>query len=195
MTRTARLFAVCLLLVSSSLVADDRGDLLAHLQRTSDAYLRSVEGLSDAQLNWRAGEGRWTIAEVAEHIAASEEMFLKSALNVAQNPSTEALTDANKDAVILQRVPDRSSKFEAPEPLKPTNRFGSPSGSVAAFKKNRGEMIALAKERGDLRNLAGPHPVMKNLDAHGWMLFQSAHVERHTKQIEEVKAEPAFPKN
>ena len=195
MSRLTRVFFVCLLLVAPALFADDQADLLAHLQRTNDAFLKSVEGLSDAQLNWRAGEGRWTIAEVAEHIAASEEMLYKGALSVAQNPTVSASVETNKDAMILQRIPDRSSRFQAPEPLQPTNRFGSPAGSIAAFKKARGEMIALAKERSDLRQLAGEHPVMKTLDAHGSILFQSAHVERHTKQIEEVKADPNFPKN
>ena len=194
MSRLTRVFFVCLLLVAPALFADDQADLLAHLQRTNDAFLKSVEGLSDAQLNWRAGEGRWTIAEIAEHIAASEEMLFKGALSVAQNPTVSASVETNKDAMILQLIPDRSSRFQAPEPLQPANRFGSPAGSIAAFKKARAEMISLAKERGDLRQLAGEHPVMKTLDAHGSILFQSAHVERHTKQIEEVKADPNFPK-
>jgi hypothetical protein len=32
------------------------------------------------------------------------------------------------------------------------------------------------------------------LDAYQWMLFQGAHSKRHTAQIEEVKADPNFPK-
>ena len=31
------------------------------------------------------------------------------------------------------------------------------------------------------------------LDAYQWLLFISAHSERHTKQILEVKADPNFP--
>lgn len=195
MTRPVRLFALCLILITPALLADDRADLLAHLDRTSTAFLKSVEGLSDAQWNYRSGEGRWTIAEIAEHIAASEDLLLKGTLGLMQNKATpEALKDANKDAVILQRIPDRSSKVQAPEVLRPTNRFGSPAGSVVAFRKARAEMVALARERADLREFAGEHPVLKVIDAHGSILFQSAHVERHTKQIEEVKADPGFPK-
>jgi hypothetical protein len=33
------------------------------------------------------------------------------------------------------------------------------------------------------------------LDAHEWMLFMASHSARHTKQIEEVKADPNFPKS
>ncbi|HEU4521862.1 MAG TPA: DinB family protein [Thermoanaerobaculia bacterium] len=193
--RHVRLLPLCLLFVSAAAIADDRADLLAHLQRTNDAFLASVAGLTEAQWNYRAGEGRWTIAEVAEHIAASEEMMLKGTLGVIQDNATpEALKDARKDEMLIQRIPDRTSRFQAPEVLRPTNRFGSAAGSVAAFRKSRAEMMALAKERPDLRNFAAPHPVTGNLDAHGWLLFQSAHSERHTKQIEEVKADPGFPK-
>jgi hypothetical protein len=195
MRHLARILFAALLLVAVSGVADDQADLIAHLDRTSSAFLSSVEGLSEAQLNYRPAEGRWTIAEIAEHIAAAEEGILKGTLAAMQNaPAPEALKDANKDAMILQAVPDRSRKFQAPEMLRPTNRFGSPAGAVAAYKKAHAEFVALAKERSDLRSFAGEHPVLKNLDAHGWILFQSAHVERHTKQIEEVKADPNFPK-
>lgn len=195
MSRSIRLFSLCLLLISTAAVADDRSDLLAHLQRTDDALLRSVDGLSDAQWNYRSAEGRWTIAEIVEHIAAAEEITLKGALGVVQDAAApEALKDSRKDDMIVQRIPDRSSRFQAPEFLQPTNRYGSAAGSFASYKKNRGELIALAKERSDLRTFAGAHPAIGNLDAHGWLLFQSAHAERHTKQIEEVKADPGFPK-
>jgi hypothetical protein len=36
--------------------------------------------------------------------------------------------------------------------------------------------------------------VGKKLDGYEWVLFISAHSERHTKQIDEVKADPTFPK-
>jgi hypothetical protein len=32
------------------------------------------------------------------------------------------------------------------------------------------------------------------LDAYRWVLLMSAHTERHTNQIKEVKADPNFPK-
>ena len=35
----------------------------------------------------------------------------------------------------------------------------------------------------------------KKLDGYEWLLYIAAHSERHTKQIDEVKADPHFPKN
>ena len=47
----------------------------------------------------------------------------------------------------------------------------------------------------DLRAFAGPHPAFEMLDAYDWLLFLSGHTERHTLQIQEVKADPGFPKS
>ena len=39
-----------------------------------------------------------------------------------------------------------------------------------------------------------PHPALKTIDAYQWLLLLAAHSARHTAQIEEVKADPNFPK-
>ena len=41
--------------------------------------------------------------------------------------------------------------------------------------------------------LVAAHPAFGNLDAIGRVCFLSGHAERHTLQIEEVKAAPGFP--
>jgi hypothetical protein len=46
-----------------------------------------------------------------------------------------------------------------------------------------------------LRDHAIDSPLGKKLDAYQWVLFISAHSERHTKQINEVKADAGFPKS
>ncbi len=46
----------------------------------------------------------------------------------------------------------------------------------------------------DLRAHSAPHPVLKTIDAYQWLLLLSAHSARHAAQIEEVKADPNFPK-
>ena len=41
----------------------DREFALKYLNDTREDYVKQLTGISDAQLNFRAGEGRWTIAE------------------------------------------------------------------------------------------------------------------------------------
>ena len=173
----------------------DRDALVRELQRTEAKFLKSVDGLSEAQWHFKAAEDRWSIAQVAEHIAAAEPLLrplIEAAMGKELTP--EMLAEANKDQMVLKGVVDRSKKFQAPEPLVPTNRFGSPAAAVEAFRKERAETIRLAQKDVDLRTHGDKHFFLGPLDAYGWFLFDSAHVERHTAQIEEVKADPNFPK-
>ena len=53
---------------------------------------------------------------------------------------------------------------------------------------------AFLKATPDLRDHAIDSPLGKKLDAYEWVLFIGAHSERHTKQMQEVKDAPGFPK-
>jgi hypothetical protein len=195
------MFALALLVATPVFAADpvpnaDREKLVKHLQRTQEAFLKSVDGLSEAQWNFKAAPDKWSIAQCAEHIAAAETLIrgavekgLATPLEAGQ-PAAELV----KDDIITTMVVDRSKKFSAPEPLVPTDRFGSPAAAVEAFRKERGVTIKLAESDAQFRAHAVKHPAMGMVDTYGWMLFLSAHSERHTLQIEEVKANPDFPK-
>ena len=66
---------------------------------------------------------------------------------------------------------------------------------VRDFNFERGRTYELAAAHADLEAYAKVHPALqKPLDLAGWLYFLSGHVERHTLQIEEVKATAGFPK-
>ena len=91
-------------------------------------------------------------------------------------------------------VPDRSHKAQAPEPLKPTNRFGSPVAAQKHFVESRATTEEYLKNTSGLRSHLSDSPMGK-LDGYEWVLLIAAHSERHTKQMLEVKADPNFPKS
>ena len=97
------------------------------------------------------------------------------------------------DAVVMM-VPDGSHKAQAPDALVPNNRFGSPEGSLRHFIESRAATEQYLKTAPGLRDHAMDGPVGK-MDGYEFILFIAAHSERHTKQIEEVKADPNFPKS
>ena len=134
--------------------------------------------------------------EVAEHIAAAEDFLYGRAEEDMKSPARPAGEDVKAiDDFILAGVPDRSHKAQAPEPLKPTNRFGSPEGSLKHFAESRAKTEAFINDGKGLRDHAAPGPMDKKFDPYQWVLFLAAHSERHTKQILEVKADPNFPKS
>ncbi|HMD18194.1 MAG TPA: DinB family protein [Terriglobales bacterium] len=182
----------------TTLSAEERAAALTSLQATHDAFLKSIAGLSEKQWRFKPAPDRWSVAEVAEHIAVSESTLLglvqtKFMMSPA-DPSKRAEV-AGKDQIIMEKVPDRSRKAQAPEFLKPTNRWATEAELTKAFDDSRkATMDYIRTTNDDLRDHFGPHPLLGTLDAYQWILLISAHSERHTKQIEEVKADPNFPK-
>ena len=181
---------------AEQLSTEDIARASEHLQKTSAAFLASVHGLSTAQLNFKAGPTHWSVAEVAEHIASAEDFLMVMVKDqVMKAPARTEPTNVKEiDDFVLQAIPDRTNKIKAPEPLVPNNRFGSAEGSAEHFKQSRASTIAFLNDTKDLREHAIDSPLGKKLDAYEWVLFVSAHCERHTKQINEVKADPNFPK-
>jgi hypothetical protein len=133
---------------------------------------------------------------VMEHIAAAEDLLFdlttKQVMNAPPRPDGDDVKAI--DEIVLAKVPDRTVKQQAPEPLKPTNRYGSPDAAVKHFVESRGKTVDFLRKTPDLRAHAIDSPIGKKLDAYQWILFIAAHSERHTKQINEVKADPNFPK-
>ncbi|HXI68888.1 MAG TPA: DinB family protein [Verrucomicrobiae bacterium] len=196
------LFALCLtLLVAPALKAqnvskEEVNSAVKYLQKTEAGVLAATKGLSEAQWNFKPATNRWSVAEVTEHIAAAED-FLMNLIQeqVMKAPGRTNAVDVKViDEFVLKAIPDRTVKAQAPEPLQPDNRFGSPQASLKHFKASRARTISFLKTTKDLRGHAITSPLGKELDGYEWVLFIAAHSERHTKQIEEVKADPNFPK-
>lgn len=184
---------------STTLSAEEREAALKSLQATHDAFLKSIAGLSEKQWRFKPAPDRWSVAEVSEHIAISESTIfgmVQSKIMTLPADPTQRATVAGKDEMILTRVPDRSHKAQAPEFLKPTNRWATEAELIKAFEDSRkATMDYVRTTSDDLRDHFGPHPALGPLDGYQWILLISAHSERHTKQIEEVKADPNFPKD
>ena len=181
---------------AQTLSQEDRDSALKYLESTEQGVLDATKGLTAEQWNFKQAPDRWSVAEVAEHIAAAEDLlFGMITTQVMKAPARPAGEDVKAvDQMVLTGVPDRSHKAQAPEPLKPTNRFGSPEAALKHFQESRQKTIDFLQKTDDLRAHASDSPLGKKLDGYEWLLFIAAHSERHTKQIAEVKADPKFPK-
>jgi uncharacterized damage-inducible protein DinB len=182
---------------SQTLTAPDRDRAMQYLESTKQGVVDATAGLSEAQWNFKSAPDKWSVAEVMEHIAAAEDFLMGMVTNqVMKAPARPAGDDVKAiDDMIVAKIPDRSKKAQAPEPLKPTNRFGSPQASLKHFIDARAQTETFLKTHDDLREHAIDSPMGKKLDGYEWVLFVAGHSERHTKQINEVKADPNFPKS
>ena len=186
----------CPVLKAQSVTPEDRDKAIKYLEKTRANVLASTKGLSEAQWNFKQATNRWSVAEVTEHIAVAEDFLMDMIKDKVMTAPARAEGEDVKaiDDFVLKAIPDRTVKAQAPEPLQPNNRFGSPKESLKHFRDSRAKTIAFLKKTKDLRQHAADSPLGKKLDGYEWVLFVAAHSERHTKQIEEVKADPNFPK-
>ena len=184
---------------STSLTKEERDRAIEYLKQTQKDFLASIKGVSEAQWKFKAAPDRWSIAETAEHIALAEQTIwdLVSGKIMKSPPAPEKREAAKgKDETILNVIPDRSRKAQAPERLQPTGRWATQAALVKDFEALRGKEIAfVAETKQDLRNYFEEHPFLKTMDAYQWIIFNGAHCKRHTAQILEVKADPNYPKS
>lgn len=171
----------------------DRG--LQYLESTKKNIVEATRGLSEAQWNFKSSPFKWSAAQVIEHIAASEDLLRQMAEGqIKQAPPGPERDVKQIDDRVLQVIPDRSRKFQAPEQLRPRNQFGSPEAALKHFIQSRATTVELLKKTPDLRAHVVDSGLLGKIDAFERILFIAAHSERHTKQLLEVKADPKFPK-
>jgi hypothetical protein len=175
---------------------EEKSKALQYLETTKKNIQEATKGLSPAQWNFKSAPERWSVAQVMEHIAAAEDMLRGlTTEKVMVAPAAPDRDVKQIDEMVVTMVTDRSHKADAPEPLRPVNRFGSPEEALKHFVESRAQTEDFLKNTPDLRAHAVDSPLGKKLDAYEWVLFIAAHSERHTKQINEVKTDPNFPKN
>lgn len=174
----------------------DREFALKYLNDTKDDYVKQLTGLSDAQLNFRSAEGRWTIAEIAEHITVVEQALFGMITNQVLKSVPVKCEDVPRfsDTGIILAITNRSQKFTAPEQVRPNGRWKTRDELLASFEKTRGTTVDFMKNnKADLRSVFAQAP-MGTMDGFQWVIFTTGHSDRHLAQLKEVKTDPNFPK-
>jgi hypothetical protein len=174
----------------------ERESLLQDLDQSREALLRTVDGLTPQQFEYREAAGRWTAAECLEHIDVAEfgmMRWLENALADASKPPHAGDWAGKDDALRQTMLESRQLRFEAPETILPTGRWPL-AGLVPKFESARQRTRAfVVASNDDLRCRSLPHPKFGLLDCYQWLLLISHHCDRHRTQIEKLKSSPAFP--
>jgi hypothetical protein len=183
-------------ITSTSITSKERKFATSHLKETKSDVIKSVKGLSQAQLDFKAAPDKWSIKECTYHIAISEKniwQMMETALNQPANPEKRSEIKLN-DEQVIKILEDRSKKFKTTETFEPKNTpYKTMNEALESFKSLRADHIKYLKNTTeDLRNHVAQTPAGW-IDCYQLCLFMSAHSNRHTQQIEEVKADPNFP--
>jgi hypothetical protein len=168
------------------------------LLQTEAGVFNSISGLSDAQLNFKPAPDKWSVLDCVKHIAVTEGalwQMTNGAITAAANPDKRADVKAT-DEQVVQMIESREKKVKTAPPMEPQNTsYKSLDEALKSFVENRSKLINYVKTTdADLRNHVVTMP-FASFDSYQMILFIGAHSNRHTQQIEEVKADPNFPKN
>jgi hypothetical protein len=155
-----------------------------------------VTGLTKEQWAFREAPERWSIAEIIEHVMAVENRITRAIQKLIEQPAPEGdrPNTTGKDALVMKRATDRSAKLSAPEQVRPVGKFADTDQMMTEFAATRARTVRFATEtQADLRSRSIPHMAFGDLDCYQWLLLLGKHGVRHAQQIEEIKADPAYP--
>jgi hypothetical protein len=102
----------------------DRRLLLEALGESREIFLRALDRVTETEAVWKPAADRWSIFECVEHVAIAESGMFRG---VRQGtPGTEAgFADPAREERIRAAAADRTRKWVAPEPVRPSDRFAS----------------------------------------------------------------------
>ncbi len=172
-------------------------DIYTAMENEQAKFVNDVTGLTDAQANFRPAENAWTIAEIAEHLAITNNGFLRITHKLLKEADAAGASALNNLAVSnVIRLPDGSQPppFDAPDRVKPqgTQSLGESlaklAEALAGFQEIKARLSAT-----DCSVPTFPHPAVGPLNAYQWMVVQAEHLDRHRGQANRLKQASDYP--
>ena len=178
------------------LTKKERDDAISYFKETQKGLNDQIKGMTENQLKWRPADSIWSITDCIEHLALSEKNLFDWAMGTLKAETDPAKRSELKktDEDVKKMMTDRSVRVKTREGFIPTGQFGDARQTMKVFDERREALIKYVKEtKNDLRNHFA-ETRFGLLDTYQLLLFLSGHTRRHTLQIEELKANPGFPK-
>lgn len=165
----------------------EKAFLLGRLLASRDTFTASLAQVSEAQARFKPSPDRWSIADIAEHVAVAEHGMYRLITSHFEPLDQPRLGRENE---ILERLGvDRTNPLEAPERVRPKGRYASLSDAVQQFASNRDRTIAFVRDcQDDLRARLVNHSVGQ-ITGQECLALMIVHPLRHLDQIRELQAE------
>jgi hypothetical protein len=187
-------------IVSHALTAAEIDRARLYLEQTRSGVAGAIRNLSEAQWTFKPDPGRWSIAEIMEHVLLVHERVLgplqerlKAAPPAPPHPDYQRIDD-----IVIYQFPNRLTKV--PSPIQVAGGL-THTEALRRLPANYARLQELLESTPDLRARSTDAPPLKavtngaydSMDGYQWILAAAAHTERHTKQILEVMADPGYP--
>jgi Protein of unknown function (DUF1569) len=150
---------------------------------------RATNGMTLKQLAWHP-EGKWSTAEILEHLTLTFVGTAKGMQRVAQsgvNGSGKATFQQRVGVWVVTRLGYFPSGRKSPEMVEP--KSCEPATAVARIVEALTNMGGVLR---DVENRFGskakiPHPILGPLTVKQWKKFHSVHTRHHMKQVDRLR--------
>jgi DinB superfamily len=182
---------------NSTLSNQERKFAVSQLKDTRTELLSTIKKLSTIQLEFKSSPDSWSIGECISHISLTEKLLwdkLELAMKQSANPEKRlALTFSDED--LLKSMEGRSANSAWTECLQTGKEKKPPvADALATFKSVRTAHLKYVKTTTeDLRNHFIQLPIGW-IDCYQSIIFMAFHSNKHISQINEILADPRFPK-
>jgi hypothetical protein len=167
-------------------------EIFDDIDRTRGRLLQTVGSLSDEQQGFRPAPGKWSAAELCEHLAIVEGNvagLVGRLLGKAEESGQTRAAEAPFAPVSIEEFVERSrtEKYNAPESIRPAGAVLT--DSLASLRRSRAALHDLRQriEQVDGTHVRFPHPIWGPLNIYQWLAFVGAHEARHLAQIDAFK--------
>jgi hypothetical protein len=165
------------------------------LQAVRAEILNEIEGLSQAQIDWRPSEQDWCVGEIIHHLTLAEVSTGKLTSKLfkdggASLPSFPAGITAFAPLPAWPPGPAEAPPVVRPEAGHQRDELISTFKATRARSRQSIERLATA----DPRSLTWAHGRLGTLDLAQWWMLQAHHDADHLRQLRAVKAAPGFPR-
>jgi hypothetical protein len=164
-----------------------------------EKFLATVDGLNEAQLNFKAADDQWSIREIFHHIWLVEGLTARLMAKMLNQAAENNLPqDADPDGSVLGSLAEHAeklgNKFQAPERVVPIDALPL-ADSIVRMGETRAKLLAPLDElcKYDVSALQFPHPALGPINTYQWMLVMGGHEARHRRQIDRIKTDSNYP--
>jgi hypothetical protein len=162
------------------------------LEQVRAKILREVEGLSQAQADWRPSPDDWSVGEIVHHLTLAEVSTGKLTSKLLKEA---AATAPFPPGLAFPPLPDwPAGPREAPPVVRPEagRAVDQLLGDMRAARERSGHSLERLAAV-DPRPLRWRHVRLGDLDLGQWWLLQARHDADHLQQIIRIKTTPGFP--
>ncbi len=174
-------------------------ELIKDVERARKAFIKTASGLTPAQASFKPSEESWSVIHNTEHMVWAEMGGINGIWKTWEGIQTNKpiwTGEAIHHGLSIEEIIAKTwqPKEKVPEVAKP--RWGGPIQYWITSLQNCQlllEELGYTLAQQDLEKIIYPHIISGPLNVVQRMEFLRFHLNRHQKQIENIKVHPDFP--